>query len=67
MPIITLSNQKGGCGKTTESVNLAAGLALMEYTYNPHNPARVLLVDGDPQAQSSNIISGGILLCPQRR
>jgi len=64
MPIITLSNQKGGCGKTTESVNLAAGLALMEYTYNPQNPARVLLVDGDPQAQSSNIISGGIFSAP---
>jgi chromosome partitioning protein len=56
--VITVANQKGGVGKTTTAVNLAAGLAI-KLRHEGRAPGSVLLIDTDPQGHGLMAISFG--------
>lgn len=60
MKVISVCNQKGGVGKTTISVNLAAGMALILGQENPETSRKILFLDLDPQAHGALTLAGGV-------
>jgi chromosome partitioning protein len=56
--VVAIANEKGGVGKSTTAVNLAAGLAL-KLRHNREEQGRVLLIDLDPQMNALMAIAYG--------
>jgi len=67
MKVVSIANQKGGVGKSTYAVNLAAALALILSYEGRNQTGRVLLVDMDPQTHSAATLAGGVFCPPSRR
>jgi ATPases involved in chromosome partitioning len=51
--VVTIVNEKGGVGKSTTAINLAAGLALRAQYYTPQRKQSVLVIDLDPSTAST--------------
>jgi len=60
MKILTVACQKGGVGKSTLAINVAAAFSLMEAFANPQDPGKILLIDMDKQHHSSKTLAGGV-------
>lgn len=55
--VIVLTNQKGGCGKTTTTIHLACGIARLD-NEESNKKNRVLVIDADPQKTARNWATG---------
>jgi chromosome partitioning protein len=60
MAIISVTNRKGGVGKTTAVINIATAFALKASWRNSESPGRILVIDMDPQCNSIATLKGGI-------
>jgi len=56
--VVAIANEKGGVGKSTTNVNIAAGLSL-KLRHNRKIPGRVLFIDLDPQMNALMSIAYG--------
>lgn len=62
--VLSIFSHKGGVGKTSVTINLAAAFSLILSHKNPEDPKKVLVIDLDEQAHSATFLAGGFFNTP---